>query len=131
MGNKKKDTTQRNVIIVVIVMIALALFVIYGNSGTLFTAATNPGIPEPINIKQCSFLDGVCVPVQQDNKGLVEFGRCSSSTKCLLEENCMSSGGRYVFNPTEIGNRVVFEKICECPKPLRFDVTEGCRQVFE
>lgn len=129
---RKKDKTKRNVIIGMVVVGALVLFLIYGDVSFLFTAVTNPGIPEPRTQKQCNFLGGICVPVEQPDGELLEFGSCSTQPpmKCMILDNCIQSGGRYFFKDKEIGNRIIFEKSCHCPNPLAYDLTKGCVRVF-
>ncbi len=94
--------------------------------GTLVTTPLFE-VEEPLILQSCQSLNGICIPVEQPcSQNRVEYGACSQTQKCCVVDYCLSSGGRYKYEQKIEKNKAIFEKICECPINMIYDIKVGC-----
>jgi len=103
----------------------------YLATGLPFTIYYDLPEPEPREVTDCYALGGICVPVEQGcGDDYFDYGLCKEGQICCLEDKCLSTGGRWSYETQRYSAKPTFLKKCLCPKPLEYDIKNGCTKVY-
>lgn len=131
MQQKTKQYLILGVLLLVLWYFSVNLHSFYSFAGAPLNIINVLPSDSPFTSVECRNLGGKCIPVAQPNiMGTLEYGSCGLESKCVFEDLCLKTGGKYNFKLVKLEEKAVFEKSCVCPVPLEFSIKDGCFQRF-
>lgn len=132
------DKKTKNYLIIGVVIVGFYLLFTNLHSFYSIMAVRNPlniinVMPEkqPENTKECLALNGRCIPLESMQlAGYINYGYCNENFRCVIEDMCEKTGGKFQYKLEKFGDSTFFAKKCICPEPLRFSSINGCYQGY-